>query len=284
MENNQQNKNKVCKFFLKNDCHHGDKCRFLHQNIENIEKINTHNHGENVLTNKANMNNSSYQNNGNNKHRKHRKNTESFDPWYEAPNMWVKYGDGTLVKYDKPIHVNDVIIVPKLFDETDIYERLLNELMASGLENKGLWKSWHEDNHLIADDNLNWKEKVPTFIYILDKLKKYYNLNIKSTRLNWYKDSTDFKPFHFDAAAIKPNIAKIQNITVGVSFGSTRDVSFEHAKTRLRIAIPQENGMAYSFSRDVNINFRHGISPIKEEEFNGGRISIIAWGWVDQVE
>ena len=28
-------------------------------------------------------------------------------------------------------------------------------------------------------------------------------LNFQATRLNWYRDSTEWKPFHHDAAAIK---------------------------------------------------------------------------------
>jgi len=262
------NKTKVCKFFLNNDCHHGDNCRFLHEH-PNTQHPNSNPNSKN----------------NHHRHGKHRKNTESFEPWYDAPDMWVKYGSPTIPKYDKPVHVNDVIIIPKFFEEPDIYDKLLEEIANSGLEEKGLWKSWHEDSHLIADDSISWKEKAPTFAYIINKLKTYFNIDIKATRLNWYKDTSDFKPFHFDSAAVKHHIAKIQNITIGVSFGVTRDISFEHAKTKLKISIPQENGMVYSFSRDVNVNFRHGVAPVKEENYlDEGRISIIAWGWVNQIE
>lgn len=291
-ETQQQKQQKVCKFYLKNDCHHGDACRFSHKNQQKINNLNqnpnkniqdkTPNHNNN---NNHNSNNSNNNHNNHNKHHKNKKNTESFEPWYDAPDMWIKYGDNTITTYNVPIHVNDVIIVPKLFNELDLYDKLLNELINSGLENKGLWKPWHEDSHLIADDNLNWKDKAPTFMYVIDKLKKYFNIDIKATRLNWYTDSDDFKPFHFDSAAVKPHIAKIQNITIGVSFGLTRDLSFQHAKTKLTISIPQENGMAYSFSRDVNINFRHGVAPVKKEDYKEeGRISIIGWGYVPQIE
>jgi hypothetical protein len=149
------------------------------------------------------------------------------------------------------------------------------------MQDEGLWKSWHGDTHYIADDDLQWKEKCPTFKYVLDKIKKYFNINIKSTRLNWYKDTNDWKPFHHDAAAIKPHIAKIQNTTVGISFGCTRDASFEN--TRTTISIPQEDGMAYTFCKNVNIEWKHGIPKVKEEE-DKGRISIIVWGFVEQNE
>ena len=43
-------------------------------------------------------------------------------------------------------------------------------------------------------------------------------MDIKATRFNWYRDSSEWKPFHHDAAAVKPHIAKIQNLTVGIFF------------------------------------------------------------------
>jgi len=261
--------NKVCKFFLNGNCKHGNNCKFLHEKKENINNKN--------INNKNNINK--------NIRRKHPKNTENFNPSFKNPDMWIKYADTSKESYDLPIHVNDLIIAPKLFEEPDLYDKLLKELINSCMEEKGLWKLWHGDTHLIADDNLNWKDNAPTFSYVLDKLKKYFNIDIKSTRLNWYKDTNDWKPYHHDAAAIKPHIAAIQNTTLGISFGNTRDASFEHNKSKTIISIPQEDGMAYSFSKNVNIEWKHGIPKVKEEEFkNEGRISIIVWGYIPQIE
>jgi hypothetical protein len=47
-----------------------------------------------------------------------------------------------------------------------------------------------------------------------------------------YRDSTEWKPFHFDAAAVKADKARTQNFTVAISFGMERDAAFEHAKTK----------------------------------------------------
>ena len=47
-----------------------------------------------------------------------------------------------------------------------------------------------------------------------------------------YRDSTEWKPFHHDAAAMKADKARTQNFTVAVSFGMERDAAFEHAKTK----------------------------------------------------
>jgi hypothetical protein len=53
--------------------------------------------------------------------------------------------------------------------------------------------------------------------------------------LNWYRSTAEWKPFHHDAAAMKPAMAEKQNFTVAVSFGVERDAAFEHAKTKVNI-------------------------------------------------
>ena len=64
-------------------------------------------------------------------------------------------------------------------------------------------------------------------------------MNVQATRLNWYRDTNEWKPFHHDAAAVKPDKARTQNMTVAVSFGAERDAAFEHAKTKTVISMPQ---------------------------------------------
>ena len=79
---------------------------------------------------------------------------------------------------------------------------------------------------------------------------------------------------------------------MAISFGCTRVASFEHAKSRNTIDIPQPDGHIYTFSRDTNIIWRHGI--LHEDSYPNatnthttpgpqGRISIIAWGWIDRM-
>ena len=102
-----------------------------------------------------------------------------------------------------------------------------------------------------------------------------------STRFNWYRDSSDWKPFHHDATAYKKDLHRLQNVTVGVSFGAERELAFID-KNNTRLYVPQKNGMLFHFGRDVNINWKHGIQPLVDKDFCGkGRISIILWGYVD---
>ena len=204
--------------------------------------------------------------------------------------MNILVGLGNKSTFYKNIYnKNDVIIVPNFLQESynnEYYDKLLNEINSSGLEHDKLWKLWHGDNHLIADDNINWKEKVPSFQIIINTIEKYFNMEIKSTRFNYYKDSSDWKPYHHDAAAVKPIIAEKQNFTVGVSLGATRDISFEYALSidkKPIISIPLQNCTSYAFGNDVNSNWKHGVPQIHPDKaFNEGRISIIAWGKVNQ--
>ena len=59
-------------------------------------------------------------------------------------------------------------------------------------------------------------------------------------------------------------------------------------QTKTIISMPQPNGSVYTFGRDVNIIWRHGIPQLppqkQPETAEKGRISIIAWGWIDMEE
>ncbi len=84
---------------------------------------------------------------------------------------------------------------------------------------------------------------------------------------------------------MKADKARTQNFTVAVSFGAERDAAFEHAKTKVQISMPQPNGCVYTFGRDVNILWRHGILQMPDDKYSDqGRVSIIAWGWNKQTD
>ena len=76
-----------------------------------------------------------------------------------------------------------------------------------------------------------------------------------------------------------------QNITVGVSFGATRELAFLNASNGTKVYFPQTNGMLFSFGRDTNILWKHGINALPENEQDGkGRVSIILWGKAPVIE
>ncbi len=60
----------------------------------------------------------------------------------------------------------------------------------------------------------------------------------------------------------------------GVSFGATRELAFLRASSlengdKVKIYFPQTNNGVFSFGRDVNILFKHGINALPEEEQDG---------------
>ena len=289
--------NNICKFFIKNNCIHGDKCTFIHEkNIcrnyffngtcnrnDSCKFIHKYYINDNIDNNKDNTKDNTKDNNKNNKNKRKPKNTTDFVPNHNLLDMNIVVNK-SLYEYKE----NDVVIVPNFIKEdyvNQLYDKLLDEMDLLGIDDNKLWLEWHGENHLIADDSLKWKEEVPTFNWIIREIEKYFNMEVKSTRLNLYEDSNDWKPYHHDAAAIKEHIAKIQNFTVGVSLGATRDIAFQHAKTNTTISIPLENCTAYAFSKKINMDWKHGIPQINPNKgFKKGRISIIAWGKVNLEE
>lgn len=228
------------------------------------------------------------------------RNTESFDPasTLVRPQMRILVGPNQPV-YGKQVKHDDVIIVPEFFckeDDWSLYYQLVKEMTevqqsakdaAAGDQRlskavKGSeWISWHEGAHLISKNPTGSK----TFQMIQDKMSDYFDIRRSSrgTRFNWYRDASDWKPFHHDSAAFNPQRAKNQNCTVGVSFGAERELAFLHAKdSDQKIYFPQKNGTLFFFGRDVNINWKHGVNALSraEQEVLGakGRISIILWG------
>jgi len=218
-----------------------------------------------------------------------RKNTVNFDPSHEPPQMRIIAAEPGLKKYNRRYQTRDVVMASDIFCQSDdltIYNKLLDEIEHSGVDIQRLWQLWHGDSHVIADDHLGqWKEKCPTFSWVVERMASYFDMDVKATRLNWYRDSSEWKPFHHDAAAMKEKFARSQNFTLAVSFGAERDAAFEHAQTKTIISMPQPNGSVYTFGRDVNIIWRHGIPQLPpEKQSDEGRISIIAWGWIDMDE
>ena len=99
-------------------------------------------------------------------------------------------------------------------------------------------------------------------------------------------------------SAFNAHRAKTQNITIGVSFGATRELAFLRAdssseqqqhqqqppQSLCRLYFPQTNNGVFTFGRDVNIRWKHGINALPRDEQDGkGRISIILWGWAQNV-
>jgi hypothetical protein len=181
----------------------------------------------------------------------------------------------------------DTLMAPNVFSDFgpgELYSKLVEEVENCGVSTSDLLKLWHgndkiEGSHLIANDRTRWKEQCPTFKVVTDRLRDFFGMDIKATRFNWYKNTSQWKPFHHDKSFLDSEASVVQNFTVAVSFGATRDAAFEHATTKTVVSLPQPDGAVYAFSNDTNAIWRHGIlqeSEVREE----GRVSVICWGWV----
>lgn len=220
------------------------------------------------------------------------KNTVCFIPMTRPVDMRLVYDLGTWIdKCTTPITSRDVVLVPCLFADHqpgELYNILVHELEHCGIDPKQLLKLWHgndkiEGTHLIADDKTHWKDYCPTFEMIVNRIADFFDMDVKATRFNWYRDTSQWKPFHHDSAAINPEKANVQNFTVAVSFGATREAAFEHADTKTVISLPQQDGAIYAFSKDTNMIWRHGIlqdMPVRDV----GRISVICWGYIPNMK
>ena len=117
-----------------------------------------------------------------------KKNTENFSPCHDPPPMRVVVATPGLARYDRTHTTRDVIIVSDLFGnpgDLGIYNKLIREIQASGVPEEQLWKLWHGDSHLIADDKRHWKELCPTFTYVVDRIRDYFDMDIKVSKIKY---------------------------------------------------------------------------------------------------
>uniref|UniRef100_A0A0G4HRR1 Fe2OG dioxygenase domain-containing protein n=1 Tax=Chromera velia CCMP2878 TaxID=1169474 RepID=A0A0G4HRR1_9ALVE len=112
------------------------------------------------------------------------------------------------------------------------------------------------------------------FQEITEKLAEYFDLRILATRLNFYRDGSDWKPFHHDSHAFGD---KEEDFTAGASFGSSRELQFLHPPSGQTFSFPQKNGDVFAFTKELNRKFQHGV-PRASGGRVGPRISIIVWG------
>ena len=287
----------VCRDFMNRNCQR-DNCQFLHDPQlcfhywkfgackwgDDCRRKHTHTLHQRRPEEKSHHRRGPRQERLERRKHRHAKNTQNFNPSHQAPDMRVLV-EAQQQTTQLRVKTRDVILIPDLFPEPDLYDRLVYEVENCGIPEERLLKLWHGDTHYIADDKTGWKEQCPTFQLVIDRIQNYFGMRVQATRFNWFKSTAEWKPFHHDAAAVKPDKARTQNFTVGVSFGFPRDIAFEENDSQKVVSFPLPSGTTYAFARDMNVLWKHGVPQLPPEEHKPeGRISIIAWGWVDQEE
>ena len=115
-----------------------------------------------------------------------------------------------------------------------------------------------------------------TFQSVVDAMAAHFDVDVYATRLNFYRDGTDWKPFHHDSHAFGGR-EKREDFTMGASFGGERELEFLHEPSGGTFTFPQKNGDVFAFTTEVNKRFKHGV-PKLTRGIGGPRFSIIAWG------
>ena len=93
--------------------------------------------------------------------------------------------------YDE-IMKDGCIYIPNFFGETNdmtIFKKLKSEIDVNQMVN------WSKHQKY---ENPQFSK---TFCEIIDKMAKHFNVKVLQTRMNYYKDSTAFKPMHKDSHA-----------------------------------------------------------------------------------
>ena len=159
-------------------------------------------------------------------------------------------------------------------DESDrsLYDSMKRELAAySGedLSQNGLI-NWSK--HQLFENPTNVSA---TFNIIVEAMAEYFDVEVYATRLNYYRDGSEWKPFHHDSHAYGGKALR-EDITLGVSLGATRALQFLHEPSKKTFSFPQANGDVFCFTNEVNTKFMHAVPRAPSETKD--RFSVIVWG------
>lgn len=157
--------------------------------------------------------------------------------------------------------------------DLELYKSLKAELLAATgakMEGDGGLIEW--SRHQVFDNPTGISE---TFNAVVEMLAEYFDLEVYATRLNYYRDGTQWKPQHHDSHAYGGR-AEREDFTAGITLGATRSLQFVHEATKFIFNFPQRNGDCFAFTGDMNRTFTHGVPRVSTPI--GDRFSIIVWG------
>lgn len=177
-----------------------------------------------------------------------------------------------LDRYDNTLNLankllqRDSFYIPNFFCE--INDKTIFDKLKKDLDSNGKMISWSK--HFKHEDP-SFSE---TFNDIINKMADYFKVKVLVTRLNYYPNGDSWKPMHKDKNAHSNDCE--EDFTMGASFGASRILEFKHDSSEKTFKFPQNNGDIFAFSKDINMNFIHGVP--KASDLVGPRFSVIAWG------
>merc|ERR1712083_650807 len=113
-----------------------------------------------------------------------------------------------------------------------------------------------------------------TFKAVIEDLMIYFDVTPYVCLLNYYESASDIIPFHSDGLN-----QGYSNITIGVSFGYERALTFRHNESMQTFEIPQKNGDVFAFTNRVNNKFKHALlEPKRNKHLVKPRLSVVIFG------
>lgn len=91
------------------------------------------------------------------------------------------------------------------------------------------------------------------------RMEDAFGIRASASRLNCYRSNKDYKPLHYDRGRDSQGVPQM---TVGASFGATRDLSFVHVASGVTTVFPQRNGDVFAFTPEINQVFMHGVPKV----------------------
>ena len=178
--------------------------------------------------------------------------------------------DATLAADFQSLLLGECIYLKEFSCRADDYDQLTRLTHDIEAHTEGGMVNWSK--HLKHDN----PEGFETFNAIADRLSNYFDVDVYASRMNFYRDGSDWKPFHHDSHAYGGKSLR-EDFTIGASFGATRELAFLHEPSGGQFSFPQGNGDIFAFSSEVNDKFQHGVPKAKVRNC-GPRFSIILWG------
>jgi len=184
--------------------------------------------------------------------------------------------DGGLARDFQHVIAGDAIYLPYFHCDLRDYGvlcALAREMEVEAMHASGNSGMVNWSKHLKSEN----PEFSATFHKIVNDMATYFDVEVYATRMNFYRDGTDWKPFHHDSHAYGGR-AQREDFTMGASFGGTRELVFLHEPSGQTFSFPQNNGDVFAFTSEVNKRFKHGVPKASKSGQSDPRFSIIAWG------
>mmetsp|Transcript_15989 Transcript_15989/g.37693 ORF Transcript_15989/g.37693 Transcript_15989/m.37693 type:complete len:353 (-) Transcript_15989:22-1080(-) len=166
------------------------------------------------------------------------------------------------------LHCPGLLATPS---DAGLFERLVADLERCG-DQLGQHRS---GKHLQV-----WGEALKdseTFTSIVRRLLAAFGFTLVDCWVNLYRHGGDMKSWHHDNYQDR---TPRPTVTIGASFGETRDLAFKHVASGEEVRIPQASGDVFAFDEVFNKVFKHSVppssrsSPVSNQSL---RVSIILW-------